>query len=564
MCNSINTIETKNIYILKCKLDLCPFCGTKLIVGHHTNLKEIITLNGRIKAKQITQKCPNEDCYAENPSKRRIFSSADYQMLALPKCTIGLDITIFIGYHMQIRHQSQDEVHKMLLPYYSGLNRATVYKQYELYKNYLQELTEIQKAEIKEEIALNKGYILSIDAVYVDGSPALLLARDILTRKVLSSKLIESENEKEITPFLEAVKSEYGVPVALLSDMGNGIHKSIMCVFPDVQHQYCHYHFLKNLGNALLEPDYNKLRDLTKENKKKTKNLASESRNIIDSYLENSDDPEIEQNVLALESLKQSLSIFNAKITSKKEFPFELPQIYWLTKAYYTKSIVEKALESLLNKETFFTLFDAILLLKNKLDDLFSPDVVLLIRRIKTLNTKFDRVRQILAEHTKSAKQIKSQLNLFFKQLKKHSQQYPRMKIIKKRFKKYWNNLFHAYDDSRIPFTNLEIEREFNILKRTIRKRTGTKIRTTFLIAEGEHILISKNILPDGNLLYIEKEFINYFVAKRCLVSSGSLSKRKKSDVERRKLLKKKFKKKYRLEEALKELKLFKGQISFR
>lgn len=269
MCKSDFKIKTDNIYFFRSKLKSCPYCNNKLYVAHHTHLREIITMKGNIKAKQITLKCINPECFAADPSKRRYFPSTQYQTLSLPKCDIGLDITLFIGYQMHIKHQSLDEVHKMLLPIYSGLNRSTVYRHYRYYRNYLQELSEIEKGELKEKIKSNKGYVLSVDAVHIEGAPALLLVRDIITKSVLLTKHMETENEKDIIPLFKQIKEEYGNPLAIISDMGHGIHKSIKEVFSEVKHQYCHYHFLSNLGKALLESDYIKLKELTKENKKK-------------------------------------------------------------------------------------------------------------------------------------------------------------------------------------------------------------------------------------------------------------------------------------------------------
>lgn len=293
------------------------------------------------------------------------------------------------------------------------------------------------------------------------------------------------------------------------------------------------------------------------------KKLALECEKIIEMHLKNDDVCQLESNITSLINLKKSLTIFSANISSAKGFPFNLPDVEWLSKAYLYRSILKTAIQSLENVEKFNDLFLNLNCLSYSLDNMFTTEIINLIRTIKTLNNKFLCIRQILSEHEKNSKQIKNQMKNYLKQIKKHSIKYPKMKLIIKRVKKYWNNLFHAYDDERIPFTNLEIERVFNVLKRKLRKRTGLKTRKNYLIEEGEQLLIIEQVLPINEILISEKLFIEYFISKRNIISSNNLSRRNKEAKEKRKELKNHSKRKYSLKKVLKMFSEFRTGFHF-
>jgi hypothetical protein len=136
----------------------------------------------------------------------------------------------------------------------------------------MSELSQQDREEIIEEIKNNKGYILSIDAVHNNDSPLLLVCRDILSKKVLGTKLVLSENDDDVIDLLTQVKLMFGSPLAIISDMGKGISKGIENTFPDIKHQYCQFHFLKNLGKALMNNEYQTIKHNTNNFKKKLKN----------------------------------------------------------------------------------------------------------------------------------------------------------------------------------------------------------------------------------------------------------------------------------------------------
>jgi len=77
---------------------------------------------------------------------------------------------------------------------------------------------------------------------------------------VLHNLKIPSENTDDIVTFLKEIKKLYGIPLACVHDMGQGICAAIALVFPGVLDFICHFHFLRDLGKDLFKEEYSKIR----------------------------------------------------------------------------------------------------------------------------------------------------------------------------------------------------------------------------------------------------------------------------------------------------------------
>ena len=256
---------------LESKLEFCPFCGSKLKVSYLTIVKNITTLTGKLRVKHTVKECPNPACSSSNsnakPTPRR-FQSEEFLMLSLPKCILGLDITLFIGFQMYFQHKSLNKVWEILQISGVTMNISTVYRQYQKFLIFLEGVSNDKITELQELFNKKGGYIIAIDAVRVKDSPPLFVCRELTTNQTLKTRLLKSESENEISPFLQELKEQFGEPIAIVSDMSHGISKAVANVFPKTKHQYCQFHFLKNLGKALLENDYDDLKGTVKKYKK--------------------------------------------------------------------------------------------------------------------------------------------------------------------------------------------------------------------------------------------------------------------------------------------------------
>ena len=62
----------------------------------------------------------------------------------------------------------------------------------------------------------------------------------------------------------------YGAPIAVISDMQPAIIEAVKNLIPDVPHQYCQFHFIRNAGKFMNE-DYKVLATEIKNRKKWSK-----------------------------------------------------------------------------------------------------------------------------------------------------------------------------------------------------------------------------------------------------------------------------------------------------
>ena len=109
---------------------------------------------------------------------------------------------------------------------------------------------------LREHLCAKGGYILHLDATCEGDSPQLFSAMDELSRMVLGNRKMPSEDSQHITPLLDELKAAYGVPLALVHDMGSAILKAAATVFPTVPSFICHFHFLRDLGKDLFGFEY--------------------------------------------------------------------------------------------------------------------------------------------------------------------------------------------------------------------------------------------------------------------------------------------------------------------
>ena len=121
------------------------------------------------------------------------------------------------------------------------------------------------REKLKKFMNQKGGYILHLDSTCEGDSPYLMVALDGISEIVLESIKLPSEKAEEIIPLLKRIKKDYGVPLALVHDMGKGILAAIKEVFPGVADYICHFHFLRDIGKDLFGKENDIIRNLLKK-----------------------------------------------------------------------------------------------------------------------------------------------------------------------------------------------------------------------------------------------------------------------------------------------------------
>lgn len=223
--------------------DTCPDCHLKLKVQKTLPGKKIATLAvGDLIAHETIYHC--EKC-------GRIFHSQELRSLVPEKCNFGFDVIVFIGKSLFLRCRNYQEILLELKQKNVTISTNEIAFLAKKFVIYLALLHKKAQSKTRRYMNMNGGYILHLDGTCEGGSPHLISVLDGISEIVLGNTKLPSENSDDLIPFLEGIKKTYGVPLAVVSDMGKGIALAIKTVFRNVAAFICHYHFLKALGKDL-------------------------------------------------------------------------------------------------------------------------------------------------------------------------------------------------------------------------------------------------------------------------------------------------------------------------
>ena len=198
-------------------------------------------------------------CYC--PVCRRVFRSAEFRRLIPEHGNFGYDIIVFVGKSLFLRCRNYQEMRVELQQSNIRISESEIAFLAKKFVLYLGVLHRSVQRKTKKYMRLNGGYILHLDGTCDGASPHLISVLDGITEIVLDNKKLPSENSEDLIPFLEGIKKAYGVPLAVVSDMGKGIALAVGEVFKSVSAFICHYHFLKSVGKNLFGDENDILRE---------------------------------------------------------------------------------------------------------------------------------------------------------------------------------------------------------------------------------------------------------------------------------------------------------------
>ena len=246
--------------IFRPELTVCLTCGTRLKRYATLSHRIVITLQGPLEVLHCGYRCPNPQCQ----TARRSYRSAQADALALPGFTFGLDIVILVGHLRLSRHLTLDEVHQylqeQLRPQQMTISRREVLYLFEAYCSLLRAAS--QPGEDPEfhawraKVEANGGVVISIDGIQPDkGNETLYLVREVLTGRLLCAENVSS-SETEVMKRLLAPVNQLGVPVlGVISDAQHTERLAVAQLWPNVPHQTCQFHYLREASQPIYELD---------------------------------------------------------------------------------------------------------------------------------------------------------------------------------------------------------------------------------------------------------------------------------------------------------------------
>jgi hypothetical protein len=238
----------------------CIGCGQPMWVAYHTH-RTITTLTGIYRLRLPVRRCRNQQCEWYH----RPYRPEEEGRWALPHGEFGLDVIALIGSLRYTSHRSIPEIHKALCDRGVRIAERTV-------THLLQRYEELVALHLTEKPRLHKRFkeqgqvILALDGLQPDvGHEVLWVLRDCLSGEVLLARSLLSACEADLASLLREVQQALDVPIrGVISDGQHSIRNAVQTVLPDVPHQLCHFHYLREAAKPVYEADRHAKKELKK------------------------------------------------------------------------------------------------------------------------------------------------------------------------------------------------------------------------------------------------------------------------------------------------------------
>lgn len=217
-----------------------------------TRTRTVSTLHvGRFRAREVFLIC--KPC-------GRTYRSEELSALVAPGANFGYDVMVYAGRALLLRYRNEEEVVAELAQKNVRISPREVSLLAMKSIVYLAIAHQRRAPDITADMQTRGGYICHMDATCEGRDPLLMSSIDSLSEIVLGNVKLPAEDEAHIVPFLERIKKNFGIPLALVHDMGVGILKAVATVFPNVPDFICHFHFLRDIGKDFLGAEYDTIR----------------------------------------------------------------------------------------------------------------------------------------------------------------------------------------------------------------------------------------------------------------------------------------------------------------
>jgi hypothetical protein len=235
----------------------CPDCQRRLQRAVTLSERTVITLGEVIKVIHAGYRCPNGQCATQG----RTYRSAAADALALPGFTFGLDIVLLVGRLRLREHQTVDEIHqevlKRLEPLGVRIARREILYLFEAYGTLLRASSEAKDdVEWLAQVEKNGGIIVSVDGIQPEkGNETVYVVRDALTGRVLAAENVTSSETTVMKALLAPVVA---LEVKVLGTITDAQETELLAVeelWPEVPHQVCQFHVLRDASKAAFEAD---------------------------------------------------------------------------------------------------------------------------------------------------------------------------------------------------------------------------------------------------------------------------------------------------------------------
>ena len=237
----------------------CSFCGHPLQYHYLSNARPLVTLKYDLSLRVVHKRCANEECVAF--ATKRNFYNTSLDLYALPKKNYALDVILLIGHLIHQEHYTEEDIVTHLLEEHGIVISQPSVNNYKRVALALGEALVMGNAEdVRRALDKLPVRIYSIDGLSSNKSKTLFVIRDVFSGTILGVALLDEHDADAMHDFMATVFQKFGEPDYLVGDGERGLIGAERKYYNHIPYQYCHRHFLDNLGKALMEKEYKALK----------------------------------------------------------------------------------------------------------------------------------------------------------------------------------------------------------------------------------------------------------------------------------------------------------------
>jgi hypothetical protein len=429
----------------------------------YENSRKITTLDGVIRLQVKIRRCAAPACDRYHLP----YHPESEGRIALPEHEFGLDVIALAGTLRYAEHRSVPEIHQALRLRGVEICQRSVTNLLDRYD----ELLALSLADDRRLQTLTSSQgrvILAIDGLQPDvGHEVLWVLRDCLSGEVLLARSLLSSTEKDLAELLGTVRDALSVPIqGVVSDGQGSIRNAVERALPEVPHQLCHFHALREAAKPIYEAD----RHAKKELKKRVRGIRPIEREVEDRTDEESqaiigycaavrsaltDDgrPPLEPSGLKLHERLEAIASSIDQVAEQRELPKRLQRL---------RNLLGRGLrETATLWPDVGVAYGWVHQAARILEDVPGEGSSGVRRRLAGL-------LGAMARHRELAGDLSSGIVHFGKVMRS-----------------YWPGLFHTYDVADLPRTNNDLEHLFGSHRYHERRATGRKVASPSLVLRG-------------------------------------------------------------------------------
>lgn len=255
--------EAKDEKRLEVQSTKCIACGKEMWVAYQKERK-IVTLQGLSRLTLVARQCRTK----ERARYKRACRPEEEGRLALPHGECGLDVIALVGTLRYREHRSIKEIHEKLQERGVQVCERTV--EHAVHRDEELVTLHLHQKERFHQIFEKQGrVILAIDGLQPDvGHEVLWVIREVISGEILVARALLSSSQEEIAVLLKEAKEMLPEQVQISGIVSAGqrsIRLAVTTVFPDIAHQLCHFHYLREAAKPIYEADRHAKKELKKQ-----------------------------------------------------------------------------------------------------------------------------------------------------------------------------------------------------------------------------------------------------------------------------------------------------------